>query len=303
MVRSSRHQRFDGRGRRGAVLVEFALVSLVLYLLVAAGLEFGRATFSAQVIQDAARLGARELALTPLPAAMTLDDALARAEVRSRIYDPERLVIDLDTDVAAGQTLDEFFGALPLVNQALRPAMIYEEVEIGGATRRLLRYPGALLGDPSAPSGLTVGIPLVTSRSASGEETIEWLAAVEEIRNDRTDPTTGPFSMDASGPAVRHGLVALRINYPYQAASLGGYRASPAGPLEPNGTNPNVADDGAVTETNAPAAGSVIGSLTSSPGAYSGPFGLGTQLAVGQRVRPFRRLLTAQAIFRREAFE
>ena len=36
-----------GMRRRGSVLVEFALIALVLYLILAATLEFGRALFGA----------------------------------------------------------------------------------------------------------------------------------------------------------------------------------------------------------------------------------------------------------------
>ena len=41
-----------GRNRRGSVLVEFALIALLLYLILAATLEFGRALFGAQVLQQ-----------------------------------------------------------------------------------------------------------------------------------------------------------------------------------------------------------------------------------------------------------
>ena len=51
--------------QKGAALVEFALTALLLYLIFAVGIEFGRAIFVAQTIQDAARLAARELALEP----------------------------------------------------------------------------------------------------------------------------------------------------------------------------------------------------------------------------------------------
>src|SRR5580693_1602057 len=52
-----------GRGsaarlRRGQALVEFALVALVLYLLIAFVLDFGRAIYGTQIIQGAADLAA-----------------------------------------------------------------------------------------------------------------------------------------------------------------------------------------------------------------------------------------------------
>ncbi len=38
-------------------------------------------------------------------------------------------------------------------------------------------------------------------------------------------------------------------------------------------------------------------------GPYAGPSGLGQQAALGKVVRPFRKVLSAQAIFRRVIFE
>jgi hypothetical protein len=47
--------------------VEFALTALILYLLVAGGVELGRMIYISQVLQDAARGAARELSVTPIP--------------------------------------------------------------------------------------------------------------------------------------------------------------------------------------------------------------------------------------------
>ena len=49
------------RGRRGSVLVEFALIALILYLILAATIEFGRALMAAQLLQQAADIAAREV--------------------------------------------------------------------------------------------------------------------------------------------------------------------------------------------------------------------------------------------------
>ncbi|MCA9421539.1 MAG: pilus assembly protein, partial [Nitrospira sp.] len=57
--------------QRGGILIEFAFLSLVFYVLVALVVDIGRMVFAAQVLQDAARVAARELSLVPLPAAMT----------------------------------------------------------------------------------------------------------------------------------------------------------------------------------------------------------------------------------------
>ena len=48
--------------RPGNVLLEFALIATILFLLLAVILDFGRATFAAQTIEQAADHIARELA-------------------------------------------------------------------------------------------------------------------------------------------------------------------------------------------------------------------------------------------------
>jgi len=107
-----------------------------------------------------------------------------------------------------------------------------------------------------------------------------------------------------------------RIIYDVQWASVSSVRPSADGPCEPNIGNPNVADDSGVVEVNP---GDRPGdSLTTAPlsdgeifaGTYGGRYGLGAQGALGSAaltggrpVRPFRRVISAQAIFRREVFE
>jgi hypothetical protein len=299
---------------RGSVLVEFALVSLVLMVILAATVDFGRLMFSAQGVQDAARVAARELSVAPLPADMTFDCAVYGAcdetvdpalheMVRERIYNPDCLVIDL-----AGKTdadLDAIFAALPVVNKTLRALMIVDQS--GGLN--LLRYPGALLSvDPSTEttppcdSGYTVGIPEVTARDANGVETIRWIDVLEEIRSDPADPTTGPFSLQSTN-AQASGLAAVRINYPYQAATMSGFRQNAGGPFEPNLANRIQADDSSVTEQNAPPRGGATAGDPSAIGPYAGTYGLGRQLAFAENVRPFRKLISAQSIYRREVFQ
>jgi TadE-like protein len=305
------------RSARGSVLVEFALVSLLLYLLLAATIEFGRLMFSAQGTQDVARLAARELALAPLPADITFEEALVYVDpgsgaspVHDRIFNPACLVVDLGGfggDDADAQ-IDAFFAAMPLVNRALRPFMFIDR----GTDSTLLRYPGALLnsGDPTATCAgraapFTVGIPRVTARGAEGEETIEWVKVLEEIRSDPADPTTGPFAL---GPEPTHeGIVAVRINYPYQAAMISAFKPSTVGPFESDLSTPIVANDGF---SSTPPSGTLRNELDPTDDAYYGPYagryGLGrlaTPLGKGAGVRPFRKLLAAQAIYRREVFQ
>jgi hypothetical protein len=254
-------------------------MSLALYLLLALLLDFGRLIFTAQAVQEAARVAARELALAPLPGAMTFEAALQDPDVRVSLYDPSLLVIPVTDDAAFQATL----AALPTINKALVPLMIHETIE--GVN--YFRYPGALLNDGAG--GLTVGIPRVVSRDADGVETIEWVAPIEEITPNPADPLTGPFSIASTGP--QQGLVAIRVNYPFQAAMLVGFQP---------GNAPIVADDAAVGQQNALPPGQSPAAPEGGVGVYAGTYGLGGHLNWGETRRPFRKLLTAQAIFRRE---
>lgn len=277
---------------RGSVLVEFALISLAFYLLMAGTIELGRAIASSQVIQNAARVGARELAMLELPATMTFEEALQLPEVRAQIYDPSLLVVN----VSAGEPNTDLW---PVVNRMLLPVMVRTTVGGTDGGTEYLQYPGAIVA--SASEGLTVAVPHVVSRDpVTGAEQIRWLSVVEEVRADPDDPHTGPFSVSSTGPQKL--LVALRINCPYQAATLSAMQPNPeTGAM----TQPILADDDAVSAQN-PAPGTLIGASSDS-GLYSGPYGLGKFYAFGAQgqdgVRPFRRLLSAQAIFRREVFQ
>jgi hypothetical protein len=86
---------------------------------------------------------------------------------------------------------------------------------------------------------------------------------------------------------------------------LSGYRSAPAtdiNPLPPNMSNVIAADDAGVQQNNAPPGVPVDES--GATGAYAGAYGLGRQFALaGRTVRPFRKLISAQAIFRREVVE
>ena len=275
-------------------------MALVLYLLLAGTVELGRATFAVQAIEDCARVAARELALLPLPPAATTDDALMAG--LGRVYDPDLLVIKLDEDrfstdfsealvnddgVLDGEQLDDLFGRFPIVNQALRPLYVFHLVDLGSGPERLLRYPGAVVNSLTSPTGLSVMIPLV-SYAAGGEEVVAWLRVVEPAA-----PANDPF------PVANGGLVALRVHYPFQAAALSGYR-DVSGPLDPN-LDGRIQADGLVDNTGA-TPNLAVADTGAEVGTYAGAHGLGIQLAYGERLRPFRRVQTAQAVFRREVF-
>ncbi|MGO9601247.1 MAG: TadE/TadG family type IV pilus assembly protein [Isosphaeraceae bacterium] len=274
------------RGRRGSVLVEFALIALILYLILAATVEFGRALMAAQLLQQAADIAAREIARTPgLPVVGTLTDwenpsdtnaAFNNPLVVQTIFDPQYLVVDI------GNGLD-YFNDKPILNRLLAPLMIPDYAN------GFLRYPGALVANSSMPSGYTVQIPVVTY-SGGVEHIGAMLPVVEEILpntsigpNSSYSSDNSPFCLVAANVAPQlRGTVALRINYPFQAASLSATAPSSNWPPDPNFNYIHPSDG------------------TTTPGTYSGPNGLGDQLVFATNVRPYRRLISAQAIYRRE---
>ncbi|HEY7185730.1 MAG TPA: TadE/TadG family type IV pilus assembly protein [Vicinamibacterales bacterium] len=288
---------------RGAVLVEFALVALTLSLLLAATIEFGRMLFYAQALQDAARVFARELSVTPLAADATFDTALASEAVIERIYDRTRLVVDVSGWTDADYESYIHSPDLPIVNRALLPLMIIDRPDEDGPT--LWRYPGALLTDTTSPTGVTVGIPRIDRDPGTGAQTITWVPVVEEIN-------PGHFGMVAGVSCIAPpcGVVAVRLNYPYQAGAISAHIPNPDGPAEPTIGNPVDVDE-TLPQTNTPADvyGASVSLMPEAPEdapfplypVYAGRYGLGQQTAYGGRiVRPFRRLLSAQVIYRRE---
>jgi hypothetical protein len=299
--------------------LEFALVALVMYLLFAATIEFGRLLHGAQTAQAAVDQAAREISRIPLPPISDFTTELVNPNSPLQaVYSEDFLAIPFD--LPPGQTMWQYLDGLnmPPVNRALVPLMVVNQV--GGAT--VLRYPGALVTSSTAASGMTVMIPVVTSPPGSNPETIEWHRVVEEVSATDGNGNT-PFNVawqDPSGNNLPGGLVALRLNYPFQAATLAGYQPPPLdgnGETLPNAGNPMLADDGGVSAVNSiPNGGSPIAPDLPPPdsqngGAYAGPYGgaygLGEMGLVApgqgpQTVRPFRRVISAQAVYRREVF-
>ncbi len=274
---------------RGAALLEFALVSFAFYLLFAGTVAIGRWIYTQQAAQDVARFAAREMALYPLPPAITFADALDQPEFRLAVYDETQLVIDLDA-IPLGTTLDEFVAQLPPVNRALVPLMLTSRVDVNGEIRNLLHMPGVITDspDPASPTGLTVMIPRV-AYDETGTEIVD--PVLQEVL-DEVVPNS--FSLD---PTIVNadGLVHLRLNVPFQSAALSAY--------VPRAPEPGDEPINQVVLANDPVAGAnILGSGPNGTGAYSGTQGLGSQFALGRRVRPFRRLVSPQALFRREVF-
>jgi hypothetical protein len=340
VIPSTRHHK-----RRGSALVEFAIVGLVMYLLLAATLTFGHLLFCAQTVQQVADVAAREIAHTPLAQAAagstatlyTLNnvlygDAVADpnlASVRTRIFDERYLVLTIDAVSAYPPNVTynggHLIGDFPLVTQLLLPVMIYDQISSVGQTNaqpiQLLRYPGAIFQDSSgfqpmpgmpAPSGYLVRIPVISTPPASAagtgnsslyptvQETITgWVRPLEPILN-----SAGQDAFPVTSPQM--GLVALRVNYPYQSATMSGY-APAADPLAPPGpgapTNNPVIPIAANDSIGAPAPPGVGSNVPTESPVYSGQYGLGSQAAWAQNVRPYRKLMSLQAIYRREVFQ
>ena len=312
MTHSQKTYRASTKRRHGQSLLEFALVAMVIYVLLAGILTFGHALYVAQGLQTAADLGAREISRTPLPADSTLEDVLADGSLAS-IYDDDYLVFDL-AGLSGGQNFFvDIVPTWPTLNQQLATMMIVDRPDFDGdgtPDARFLRYPGALLtADPAnpTPTGYTVGIPVVQSRTGDGTETIRWVPVVEEIDTENNDDDAGtnpdPFQISSA----QRGVVALRINYPFQSASMSSFQPSPGGTFGQT-ESLNKANDAGVTELNPDER---PGGLTGAPltdgdvyaGTYGGQYGLGAQGAVNRIVRPYRRVISAQAIYRREVFE
>lgn len=311
--------------RRGSVLIEFALVAFIFYMLLGAVVSFGYLLYVAQGLQHTADLAAREISRTPLSPTDTLETVLygnANTQmdllpVRRQVFDQHFLALNVDpsSDFQGKGSLQNLINSLPVVNQQLVPLM--QSDVIGGV--RFLRYPGAVFtdeepsddppfdpSDPASPpraSGLLVAIPRVVSRDpATGVETVDLVRVVEEIESP--DPANIEFHNPFLITKRFRGIVALRFNYPVQSSTLTAFQSDPNAPFAPNGSRPFEADDSSVSVVDQDGFSPDVSSVQSDAafGPNAGAFGLGRQAALAQNVRPFRRLVTAQAIYRREVF-
>ncbi len=295
--------------RRGQALVEFAVVALVLYMLLAAILTFGQILYRRRESSRPRTSPRREISRTPLPAAQTSSgsaaitlayvlygDATQDASLKSmrqRVFDDNMLVLTIDnpSQSATGMTYNNGhpIGDFPIVTQQLLPLMIFDTVN----GQQLLRFPGALFQSSQqsstssgsiASSGYVVRIPVVAPTASGGGQTIiNWLSPLEPILDSGGNDA---FSLAAATTSGLSGTVALRINFPYQSASMSGY-VPPANPASPPGPPDNpvvpIVADGSISSSNLP---SGVGSPVVSDfqyGAYAGAYGLGQQAAWRRR--------------------
>lgn len=286
--------------RLGAVLIEFAFVAVAFYLLFAGTITMGTMISTAQAVQNAARVGARELALVALPPTMNFRQALHDPEVKARVYDPNLLAVPV------GSGIPDTSG-WPIINRMLTPLMIYDT--INGVD--FYHYPGAVV---HSDSGYSVKVPVVSGRDpTTGVETVSFHDVVEEVLDSNGN---GPFSLSAAAgdPLFpERGLVALRINCPYQSASMSAFQVAPGA------HTPIYANDSAVQIHSYPGApvpdtglefvgqtnpGTQTDADGNNPdyGPYAGKYGLGRMYAMDGVLRPFRRMISAQSLFRREVY-
>ena len=298
------------RPRRGQALVEFAVVALFLGVLLGAMVSFGHMFYVSHTIEQAVDVAAQEIARMPLPAVADLSEYLGNQAgssdnrdlltFRQQIYDKRHLVIHADE--LNGQSFVNHARTLPLLNRLLATAMIYDPSYAQG----VYRYPGAIVSytDDDGSPRETVLIPLLASDGRIGQ----WLAPIEEVASSSG---VKPFSVAAADHENLNfvaGMVSLRINFPFQAAGLVNYV-----PADTSGNVTRVtADDDQAEGASLPAGYTLAvnsndGPLDGTSRVNSGRFGLGRVAAYQDGaqsfgVRPWRRVIIAQAIYRREVF-
>ena len=316
------------------------MMALVTYLVLAAILTFGHLLFCAQTVQQAADVAARELAHTPLPAVssngadlfkvvfygqnqdltnagITASEATA---LRASLFDPTLLAVANNDPrlLAYNGDMIAFAASWPVINRMLYPAMIVQVPDDTNPGQWYLWYPGAVPCTDSA-SGLTIPCAAhVLSRASDGTgtslsvtpgtETIEWVPVIEEVQPGAF--SVAPTAGTTTTAPTQYGMVALRINYGYQSATMSAYATQQTWPPQPTGAALGASGTVQVSKTgnytNYSPSGAFFPQSSDnsvySP-TYSGPQGLGAQQAWGSLVRPFRRLLSMQAVYRREVFQ
>jgi hypothetical protein len=313
----------------------------VIIILIGGTLSFGLFFFQANVLQQAVDVAAQEIARMPFDPEQELglgdferctepDLVSDDPTFEDQIYDEQYLVIH-DSDWA-GQDFQTYVDQeLPLLNRLLVPAMIRDN--------NMTRYPGTLVTnsetgeetvlipivayDRAADSSVADGVPS-TIRAAS-ETIVQWVAPVEEIQVDHDgDPSTfkrGPFALQRSGesaatlPSFQYGMVALRINYPAQATTLLNRIDNEDLTENPNGYRGGIivlAGDTTVDASNdfsscytlaTPSPRISPSSGVPGSNANAGEYGLGELEALTRIVRPYRKVMSFQAIYRREVFK
>lgn len=262
--------------RKGQSLVEFALVALVLYLLLGAIFTFGHTLYVAQQVQLSADLLAREVSRTPASVtAPSLREVLRTETIENSLFRESLLIYEY----SEGENLAETIQSWPLVNRQLSVVMVDdgETIRIPGARERQIG------GQPR--------IQIARTFDADFSEDGDWIDVVEELVDESGDSVFPPMT-------DRGGVVALRINYPVHSAFLTAMESPLADSQfgDPNTKFIEVSNPSSEFNVGAP------NRLDPRVELYGGENGLGRQYAWGSQVRPYRRIVTGQAIYLREIF-
>lgn len=284
----------------------------LLVIIIGATISFGLFFYQANTLQQAVDVAAMEISRFPFSATAKLglgdlnadhDESLLMDDpsFKQQIYDETQLII------SEANWNPTYVDTLPLLNRLLTQVMVLDE----SGNQPVYRYPGAIVTNHEGSE--TVSIPIVGYASDGTESILEWVAPVEEIRinhdEDPLTPSVGPFSLVKPtgfvSPSVEAsftpGLVALRINYPAQSTTLVN-RVGNQGQIIVD-ANDSVLDDGE-TGSNYSLVGPAETGVADTH-IHSGRYGLGRQAALlrSAGVRPYRKVLSVQAIYRREVFQ
>jgi len=317
--------------RRGQALLEFAILIPLVIILIGATVSFGLFFYQGNVLQQAVDVAAQEISRMPFEPTQELglgrldkcnlsDLVVDESDFKNQIYDEKHLVIPdsaWDASTAFNNDFQSYVATLPLLNRLLVPVMIRD------SKLDLTRYPGALVTNDQGDQ--TVLIPLVAYNyngivdgyQCAGETIVEWVAPVEEIRVDHDgDGATakeGPYRLVSNSesandnPSFVRGMVAIRINYPAQSTTLINRTNLPAAsnPTGKVGQVIVVADDQSLSDGDTGCYTLVVNdpSLANGPAdPFGGRYGLGSLSVLKGSVRPYRKVMTFQAIYRREVF-
>jgi len=310
------------RSRGGQALVEFGIISLLAFTFVIGILTYGIQLWSAVMLQQAVDQAATAASRTPLPPDKTFAEALDDEQFLDKVYNPRWLVVT--PNELGNMSFDEFMADKPIVNRLLSPLMVRDDsIQIGGA-EFVFRYPGTVVTyvDFLGDTRHTVLVPVLSGR---GSRQISWRFPVEEITEVVNGNEVSVFTVvpEVGAETEFRGLAALRINYPFQTPAAFGIQyvdagGSPIAPGEaPVAGNDWIFADESITADPLPSAFTFaqtgnprdpnfqlfFSSSNGDLGPFSGQYGLGRLIgADGFELRPYRHVMTFQAIRIREMF-
>ncbi|MCG8648776.1 MAG: pilus assembly protein [Pirellulales bacterium] len=315
--------------RRGQALLEFGIISFLIFTIVIGTLGYGIQLWSAIMLQQAVDTGAVAASRVPLAPDVSFPQALENSEFRSLVYDPKFLVVTDQELAAANLTFGEFMSRTPTLNRMLAPLMVRDG--------DLHRYPGTIVNYTDfdgVTSEQTVLVPTVTGR---GTRVVTWRFPVEEISYLGTS-SSSEYSVfptydvayipaaEVTGGVPPTGLAGLRINYPHQSsiAPAFQYRDAAGNAIRP-GEGQVAFNDLILADENLVVAplpttfattvlpsgftahragfSLAVSGADQSLGPFSGQYGLGRFVVGNLQVRPFRQVMSFQAVRLRELFQ